>query len=58
MSVNPALQASYKEMRGDLGCIIDPDKLTAENNGDATAAGKLAVNKIWDAVSSGVSFSQ
>ncbi len=47
-----------KERTTDLGTIIDVDKMTAELGGSALAGGKVALQKINDCISRGVSFAQ
>lgn len=47
-----------KEQIRDLGTIIDVDKITAEMGGSALTGGKVALTKINDCISRGVSFTQ
>lgn len=47
-----------KEQISDLGTIIDVDKITAEIGGSALAGGKVALAKINDCISRGISFTQ
>ncbi len=42
----------------DLGRIIDVDKLTAEQGGDAVAGGKLALQRMEDCLAAGICFTQ
>ncbi len=46
-----------KSTRNDLGFIIDPDKIAAENKSHASA-GKTAVRKIREAIANGITFTQ
>jgi predicted ABC-type ATPase len=47
-----------KTQRTDLGTIIDVDKITAQNGGSAIIGGKIALERIQDCMSKGVSFTQ
>lgn len=53
-----SLTGAIKAERHDLGMIIDVDKLAAAGNLSNIAAGKMAINKINDCLSRGVSFTQ
>ncbi|MDR1689048.1 MAG: zeta toxin family protein [Clostridiales bacterium] len=52
-----SLSGVLKSTRADLGCIIDPDRIAAQNSNNALA-GKIAVKKIRQLLSDGVSFTQ
>ena len=60
--VNGAGKSSFtgvlKAERGDLGHIVDVDKLAAEYGRGALAAGKTAITRINEYLSKGVSFTQ
>lgn len=47
-----------KERTTDLGTIIDVDKITVNLGGNALAGGKVALKKIRECISKGVSFTQ
>ncbi len=47
-----------KESISDLGTIIDVDKLTAETGGNPLSGGKLALKKIRQCITLGLSFTQ
>ena len=53
-----SLTGSLKAERTDLGIIVDPDKITAELGGDEYEGGKLAVERLEQALADGVSFTQ
>jgi predicted ABC-type ATPase len=47
-----------KTQRTDSGTIIDVDKITAQNGGSTIIGGKIALERIQDCMSKGVSFTQ
>lgn len=47
-----------KELRSDLGILIDVDKITAELGGNTLAGGRAALKKIRDCIDKGISFTQ
>ncbi len=49
---------ALKGSRSDLGQIIDVDKITAQLGGDALAGGKESIQRIDEALSKGISFTQ
>lgn len=53
-----SLTGALKAERTDLGQIIDVDKITAENGGDALAGGREAVTRINNCLERGISFTQ
>ena len=53
-----SLSGVLKTERNDLGCIVDVDKIAAENNLSAIDAGKIAVKKIDGFIDRELSFSQ
>lgn len=44
--------------RNDLGIIIDPDKIAAENQCGAVEAGKIAIHRMEDYLQKGITFTQ
>ena len=53
-----SLTGALKEERSDLGVIVDPDKITQALGGDEYAGGKLAVQRIEDALQRGENLTQ
>lgn len=53
-----SLTGSLRAERTDLGIVVDPDQLTAQCGGDEYEGGKLAVQRLEDALAEGVNFTQ
>ena len=53
-----SLSGVLKAERSDLGYIVDVDRIAAENQGNVLAAGKIAISRIEESLSKGISFSQ
>ena len=53
-----SLTGSLRAERTDLGIVVDPDRLTAQCGGDEYEGGKLAVQRLEDALAAGVNFTQ
>ena len=53
-----SLTGALKEERTDLGVIVDPDKITQTLGGDEYEGGKLAVQRIEDALQQGENLTQ
>jgi predicted ABC-type ATPase len=53
-----SLTGVLRESIPDLGVIVDPDKLTAQQGGDALAGGKAAVARLQDCLNKGIDFTE
>lgn len=53
-----SLTGVLKTQSADLGIIIDVDKITAQNNGNAMTGGRIALQRISDCLNKGISFTQ
>ncbi|MDR1670003.1 MAG: hypothetical protein LBR76_08600 [Oscillospiraceae bacterium] len=53
-----SMSGVLQTQRGDLGLIVDVDKIAVEHNCGAYAAGKLAVSRMREALARGESFTQ
>ena len=53
-----SLTGILKTQTNDMGIIIDVDKMTAQNGGNPITGGRLALERIDDCLSKGVSFTQ
>lgn len=53
-----SLTGVLKNQMTDLGILIDVDKLAAINGGNSVLAGRIAVKRIRDCLSRGISFTQ
>lgn len=53
-----SLTGVLKAQTNDLGQIIDVDKITAQNGGNAVQGGKIALERIRECLDKGLSFTQ
>lgn len=53
-----SLTGSMRYTRSDFGVVVDPDMLTVQCGGDEYEGGKLAVERIENALKDGVNFTQ
>jgi len=53
-----SLSGVLKAERSDLGYVVDVDKIAVENHGNVLCAGRIAIAKIEQSLSKGLSFSQ
>ena len=53
-----SLTGALRAERTDMGIVVDPDQLTVQCDGDSSEGGKLAVQRIENALTDGVNFTQ
>lgn len=53
-----SLTGALRAVCGNLGVVVDPDRLIAQCGGDAYAGGQLAVQRLESALAAGADFTQ
>ena len=53
-----SLSGVLRHQLPDMGVIIDPDSIAAQEHCDRLTAGKLAISKVNDCLKKGINFSQ